>query len=255
LSPRLGGAYHPEMESKPPEDNSLATTIWSLILWLGLFLITQACTIAIGIILLKNIAGFDAVAAGNIAILCGAIVSYIFLFVVARRDANSFPAVQKEGGLGATAKGLLIFTAVLLPFAVLSLRKLLFGLDLQPGPSPIALAQQFQGFDVFVFWSLFILSQSVFVIIAPIVEERFFRQWLWRRLEDRGLWLTVGLSGAAFLLIHLRGPLGMLSLLPLTLLVSFARAKTGSPKLGMWLHGINNFIAFAGAGMVLRFFQ
>jgi membrane protease YdiL (CAAX protease family) len=117
------------------------------------------------------------------------------------------------------------------------------------------LAQQFQGFDVFVFWSLFILSQSVFVIIAPIVEESFFRQWLWRRLEDRGLWLTVGLSGAAFLLIHLRGPLGMLSLLPLTLLVSFARAKTGSPKLGMWLHGINNFIAFAGAGMVLRFFQ
>jgi len=67
--------------------------------------------------------------------------------------------------------------------------------------------------------------------------------------------LTIGLSGAAFLLMHLRGPLGMLSLLPFTLLVSFARAKTGSPRLSMWLHGINNLITFAGAEMVLRLFQ
>ena len=243
------------METTPPEDKSLATTIWSLILWLGLFLVAQVFAIGLSGEFLKSILGLDAVAAGNIAILCGAIASYAVLFVVARRDANSFPAVQKEDGLGAAAKGFLILTAILLPFAVLGLRKLLFGLDLQPGPSPIALAQQFQGFDVFVFWSLYALSQSVFVIIAPIVEESFFRQWLWRRLEDRGLWLTIGLSGAAFLLIHLRSPLGMLSLLPLTLLVSFTRAKTGSPRLGMWLHGINNFIAFAGAGMVLRLFQ
>jgi membrane protease YdiL (CAAX protease family) len=93
------------------------------------------------------------------------------------------------------------------------------------------------------------------VIIAPIVEESFFRQWLWRRLEERGLWLTLGVTGATFLLIHLRGPVGMLSLLPLTLLVSFARAKTGSPRFGMWLHGINNFIAVAGAEMLLQLLQ
>jgi len=233
----------------------LATTIWSLLLWLGLFLVTQVFAIGLSGEFLKTILGLDAVAAGTNAILCGAIASYAVLFVVARRDAILFPAVPRKGGLGVAAKGLLITTAILLPFAVLGLRKLLFGIDLQPGPSPIALAKQFQGFDVFVFWSLFILWQGVFIIIAPIVEESFFRQWLWRRLEERGLWLTIGLSGAAFLLIHLRGALGMLSLLPLTLLVSFARAKTGSPKLGMWLHGINNFIAFAGAGMVLRLFQ
>ena len=243
------------METTTSEDKSLATTIWSLVLWLGLFLITQACAVAISLVLLKNIAGVDAVAAGNIAILCGAVASYVLLFVVARRDAIFFPAVRKEGDLGVVAKSLLILSAILLPFGVLGLRKLFFGIDLQPGPSPITLAQQFQGFDVFIFWSFFILSQSVFVIIAPIVEENFFRQWLWRRLEERGLWLTISLSGAAFLLIHLRGPLGMLSLVPLTLLVSFARAKTGSPRLGMWLHGINNFIAFAGAGMVLRLIQ
>ena len=233
----------------------MATTIWSLLLWLGLFLVTQVFAIGLSGEFLKTILGLDAVAAGTNAILCGAIASYAVLFVVARRDAILFPAVPRKGGLGVAAKGLLITTAILLPFAVLGLRKLLFGIDLQPGPSPIALAKQFQGFDVFVFWSLFILWQGVFIIIAPIVEESFFRQWLWRRLEERGLWLTIGLSGAAFLLIHLRGALGMLSLLPLTLLVSFARAKTGSPKLGMWLHGINNFIAFAGAGMVLRLFQ
>jgi len=243
------------METTPPEDKSLATTIWSLLLWLGLFLVTQVFAIGLSGEFLKTILGLDAVAAGTNAILCGAIASYAVLFVVARRDAILFPAVPREGGLGVAAKGLLIATAILLPFAVLGLRKLLFGIDLQPGPSPIALAKQFQGFDVFVFWSLFILWQGVFIIIAPIVEESFFRQWLWRRLEERGLWLTIGLSGAAFLLIHLRGALGMLSLLPLTLLVSFARAKTGSPSLGMWLHGINNFIAFAGAGMVLRLFQ
>ena len=243
------------METTPPEDKSLATTIWSLLLWLGLFLVTQVFAIGLSGEFLKTILGLDAVAAGTNAILCGAIASYAVLFVVARRDAILFPAVPRKGGLGVAAKGLLITTAILLPFAVLGLRKLLFGIDLQPGPSPIALAKQFQGFDVFVFWSLFILWQGVFIIIAPIVEESFFRQWLWRRLEERGLWLTIGPSGAAFLLIHLRGALGMLSLLPLTLLVSFARAKTGSPKLGMWLHGINNFIAFAGAGMVLRLFQ
>ena len=243
------------METTPPEDKSLATTIWSLLLWLGLFLVTQVFAIGLSGEFLKTILGLDAVAAGTNAILCGAIASYAVLFVVARRDAILFPAVPRKGGLGVAAKGLLITTAILLPFAVLGLRKLLFGIDLQPGPSPIALAKQFQGFDVFVFWSLFILWQGVFIIIAPIVEESFFRQWLWRRLEERGLWLTIGLSGAAFLLIHLRGALGMLSLLPLTLLVSFARAKTGSPRLGMWLHGINNFIAFAGAGMVLRLFQ
>jgi membrane protease YdiL (CAAX protease family) len=243
------------METKPAEDTSLATTIWSLILWLGLFLVAQVFAIGLSREFLKTILSLDAAAAGTNAILCGAIASYAVLFVVARRDAILFPAVRREGGLGVAAKGLLIATAILLPFAVLGLQKLLFGIDLQPGPSPIALAKQFQGFDVFVFWSLFILWQGVFIIIAPIVEESFFRQWLWRRLEERGLWLTIGLSGAAFLLIHLRGALGMLSLLPLTLLVSFARAKTGRPKLGMWLHGINNFIAFAGAGMVLRLFQ
>ena len=243
------------METKPLEDKSLATTIWSLVLWLGLFLLAQVFAIGLSREFLKSILGLDAVSAGNIAILCGAIASYAVLFLVARRDANSFPAVQKEGSLGAAAKGFLILTAIFLPFAVLGFRKLIFGLDLQPGPSPIALAQRFQGFDVLVFWSFFILSQSVFIIIAPIVEESFFRQWLWRRLEDHGLWLTISLSGAAFLLVHLRGPLGILSLLPLTLLVSFARAKTGSPWLGMWLHGINNFIALTGAGMILRLFQ
>jgi len=233
----------------------LATTIWSLILWLGLFLVIQVFAIGLSGEFLKAILGLEAAAAGNIAILCGAIASYALLFVVARRDASLFPSVRKEENLGVAAKSFFILTAILLPFVVLGLRKLFFGIDLQPGPSPIALAQQFQGFDVLIFWGFYILSQSVFIIIAPIVEESFFRQWLWRRLEERGLWLTLGITGAAFLLIHLRGPLGMLSLLPLTLLVSIARAKTGSPQFGMWLHGINNFIAFAGAEIVLRLFQ
>jgi len=149
------------METTPSEDKSLATTIWSLVLWLGLFLITQACTVAVSLVLLKNIAGLDAIAAGNIAMLCGAIASYALLFVVAKRDARLFPAARKEGGLGVAAKGFLIFTAFLLPFAVLGLRKLLFGLDLQPGPSPIVLAQQFQGLDVFVFWG-FLFSRKVY---------------------------------------------------------------------------------------------
>jgi membrane protease YdiL (CAAX protease family) len=243
------------METTPSEDKSLATTIWSLVLWLGLFLITQACTVAVSLVLLKNVVGLDAIAAGNIAMLCGAIASYALLFVVAKRDARLFPAAQKEGGLGVAAKGLLIFAAILLPFAVLGLRKLLFGLDLRLGPSPITLAQQFRGYLFVIFWMSYLIAFIVPVIIAPIVEESFFRHWLWRRLEERGLWLTIGLTSAAFLLIHLRGPFGMLSLLPLTLLLSFARAKTGSPRFGMWLHGINNFIAFAGAEMLLRLFQ
>jgi membrane protease YdiL (CAAX protease family) len=247
------------METTPSEDKSLATAIWSLVLWLGLFLVIQVFAIGLSGEFLKTILGLDAVAAGNIAILCGAIASYALLFVVARRDARLFPAAKKDDGLGIAAKALLIFAAVLLPFGVIGLRKLLFGIDLHLGPSPIVLAQQFQGYLLVVFWVSFLLSfllaLIVPVIIAPIVEESFFRQWLWRRLEERGLWLTLSITGAAFLLIHLRGPLGMLSLLPLTLLVSFARAKTGSPRFGMWLHGINNFIAVAGAEMLLRLLQ
>ena len=247
------------METTPPEDKSLATTIWSLLLWLGLFLVTHVFASGLSREFLKTILGLDAVAAGNIAILCGAIASYALLFVVARRDARLFPAAKKDNGLGIAAKALLIFGAVLLPFGVIGLRKLLFGIDPQLGPSPIALAQQFQGYLLVVFWVSFLLSfllaLIVPVIIAPIVEESFFRQWLWRRLEERGLWLTLGITGAAFLLIHLRGPVGMLSLMPLTLLVSFARAKTGSPRFGMWLHGINNFIAVAGAEMLLQLLQ
>jgi membrane protease YdiL (CAAX protease family) len=243
------------MEVERSEDISLATTIWSLILWLGVFLITQAMVVGLSSEFLKTVLGLHAVAAGNIAILCGAVASYAVLFMVVRRDTAVFPVSKRHDALSRAAKAMLIFAALLLPFGVLGLRKLFLGEDLQPGPSPIVLAQQFHGFGVVIFWSFYFLSQSVFVIIAPIVEESFFRQWLWRRLEHHGLWLSVGLSGAAFLLIHLRGPLGMLSLLPLTLLVCFARARTGSPRFGMWLHGINNFIAFAGAGMVLRLFQ
>lgn len=243
------------METNAAGDTSLATTIWSLILWLGLLLLAQVVAAGLCGEFLKTILGLDAGAASNVATLCGAIASYAVLFVVARRDARQFPAAKKDARLGIAANGLLIFAAVLLPFGVIGLRKLLFGIDLQLGPSPIALAQQFQGYVLVVFWVSFLLALIVPVIIAPIVEESFFRQWLWRRLEERGLWLTLGITGGAFLLIHLRGPIGMLSLLPLTLLVSFARAKTGSPRLGMWLHGINNFIAFAGAETVLRLFQ
>jgi membrane protease YdiL (CAAX protease family) len=243
------------METAPSEDKSLATTIWSLILWLGLFLVVQVFAIGLSGEFLKSIFGLDAVAAGNIALLCGAIASYAVLFLVVRRDARLFPASETADGLGGGGRSLLIAAAILLPFCVLGLRKFLFGIDLQVGPSPIALAQQFQGHVFVIFWASYLLALIVPVIIAPIVEESFFRQWLWRRLEERGLWLTLGITGAAFLLIHLRGPLGMLSLLPLTLLVSFARAKTGGARFSMWLHGINNFIAFAGAEMLLRLFQ
>lgn len=237
----------------------MATTIWSLVLWLGLFLVIQVFAIGLSGEFLKTILGFDAVAAGNIAMLCGAIASYAILFIVVRRDVAIFPIQQGDDSLGIATKALLVLAAILVPFGVLGLQKLLFEIDLQLGPSPIDLAQQFQGSLFVVFWVSYLLALLlaliVPVIIAPIVEESFFRQWLWRRLETHGPWLTLGITGATFLLIHLRGPLGMLSLLPLTLLVSFARAKTGSPRFGMWLHGINNFIAFAGAGMVLRLFQ
>ena len=247
------------METTPSEDKSLATAIWSLVLWLGLFLVIQVFAIGLSGEFLKTILGLDAVAAGNIAILCGATASYALLFVVARRDARLFPAAKKDDGLGIATQASLIFIAVLLPFGVLGLQKLLFGIDPQLGPSPIAMAQQFQGYNLVVFWVSFLLSfllaLIVPVIIAPIVEESFFRQWLWRRLETHGQWLTLNVTAATFLLIHFRGPLGMLSLVPLTLLVSFARAKTGSPRFGMWLHGINNFIAVAGAEMILRLLQ
>jgi hypothetical protein len=146
------------METTPPEDKSLATTIWSLLLWLGLFLVTHVFASGLSGEFLKTILGLDASAADNIAMQCGAIASYTFLFMVARRDARLFPAAKKDDGLGIATQALLIFIAVLLPFGVLGLQKLLFGIDPQLGPSPIAMAQQFQGYHLVVFWVSFLLS-------------------------------------------------------------------------------------------------
>jgi membrane protease YdiL (CAAX protease family) len=242
------------METERTEDTSLATTIWSLLLWVGVFLITQFMVFGLSGAFFRTVLALDVVAAGNIALLCGALASYAVLFLIVRRDVAPFPIVGRPNDLGGTTKGLLCLTAALLPFTILGLNFLL-GMPVQAPPSPIVVAQQFQGYLFFIYWFFFLLTLAVWAIIAPIVEERFFRQWLWRRLEARGMWLTLAVTGAAFILIHLRDVAGMLSLLPLTMLVSFARAKTGTPRFGMWLHGINNFVALTGAPMVLRSFQ
>ena len=86
--------------------------------------------------------------------------------------------------------------------------------------------------------SLFVLG--VMVGLAPVSEELVFRHWLWRRLEARSAAVRGLLTGGLWILAHLRGPGGMLALLPLALLLGWARQRSGSPGLCVAMHAAWN---------------
>ncbi|NOG73960.1 CPBP family intramembrane glutamic endopeptidase [Roseicella sp. DB1501] len=96
-----------------------------------------------------------------------------------------------------------------------------------------------------------ILSLAVVVVLAPVGEELFFRHWLWRRLGSRSAALRGVATGGLWIASHLRGPLGMLALLPMALLLGWARERSGSPRLGIAMHAAWNCGAVMSASLKL----
>ena len=90
---------------------------------------------------------------------------------------------------------------------------------------------------------------GVVVIGAPVVEELFFRGWLWVGLRQRwGAWRTGAATGLLFLLVHGLGGewRTLLVLAPIVFLLSLARELGGSVRASLAIHVANNGLAVAG---------
>jgi len=96
-------------------------------------------------------------------------------------------------------------------------------------------------------FGLALLKVTEICLVAPVVEELFFRGWLWTAL--RRIWgpVPTALStGGLFLLIHAPG--GMIRLfilLPITILLSVARHRADSVRASLTVHAVNNAIVAA----------
>ncbi|PNK61934.1 CPBP family intramembrane metalloprotease [Psychrobacter sp. FDAARGOS_221] len=86
----------------------------------------------------------------------------------------------------------------------------------------------------------------VMVVVAPIYEEVVFRGVLWSAIVEqyqgkKGVWVASVVTSAIFALIHLQYELYEMSVIfLLALLLSYARAKSGSLLLPIVIHIINN---------------
>ncbi len=87
------------------------------------------------------------------------------------------------------------------------------------------------------------------VVIAPIYEEVMFRGILWSAVREqcagaKGVWIASIATSVLFSLIHLQYAIYEMSVIfILALLLSYARAKSGSLYLPILLHIINNGLA------------
>ena len=92
--------------------------------------------------------------------------------------------------------------------------------------------------------SAFAVAAVLAVVIAPIVEETFFRGMLYNAL--RGVMGVCGasiLSGTVFAIIHPTLPAGFLPILVLGIALAVLRERTGSLVPCMICHAVNNAVA------------
>ena len=92
---------------------------------------------------------------------------------------------------------------------------------------------------------LLMLLVSV-AIVAPIVEELFFRGMLYPLLR-RGLpaWLAIVVNAAIFAVLHFI-PILLPMLFAMGLLLTFVRARTNSILPGILIHALNNAVVIFG---------
>ncbi|WP_028111550.1 CPBP family intramembrane glutamic endopeptidase [Ferrimonas kyonanensis] len=86
------------------------------------------------------------------------------------------------------------------------------------------------------------------VILAPLAEELFYRQFLWQALQQQWQrpWLSISLTSATWALVHSQYTIvGMFHLFLFGLILGWSRHKTGSLWVPIGLHSLNNGLAFA----------
>jgi hypothetical protein len=90
----------------------------------------------------------------------------------------------------------------------------------------------------------YILAFILAAVVAPLVEETFFRGMLYTSMRSRmGVWPAAVLSGAIFAAVHPTLPAGFLPITALGVALALLREKTGSMLPSMICHGINNAVA------------
>ena len=97
----------------------------------------------------------------------------------------------------------------------------------------------------------FAVAVVLAVVVAPIVEETFFRGMLYNALRGMmGVWGASILSGAIFAIVHPTMPVGFLPILALGMVLAMLRESTGSLVPSMICHGINNAVALTLARLI-----
>lgn len=242
------------MEAEQTEKQLVKSIDWAPMLWVILAFASMWATNSFSLSLLVHFAVLEEALAEPLAHLFASLVAYLILSFPVWRDGAESSVSGGDHQLGTMAKKFLIFLAVLIPLSANLLLFLLPSSTDRFGKSILAESQQFQDDILLTYWSLTLLFLLVYVVAAPIIEERFFRQWCWRRMEPRGLSSTIVSTSMFFILIHPVDLVGKIALVPLTALLVFARIKTGGPHFGIWLHGINNLCAIiAGQGLIVWF--
>ncbi|MEZ4592013.1 MAG: type II CAAX endopeptidase family protein [Chloroflexota bacterium] len=89
-----------------------------------------------------------------------------------------------------------------------------------------------------------LVSTLAAVLVVPLWEEFFFRGFIHNALRNRlGLWAAILLSSLLFGLFHII-PLQALGAFLLAIPLAWAYEKSGSLWLVIYLHALNNLIAF-----------
>jgi membrane protease YdiL (CAAX protease family) len=94
-----------------------------------------------------------------------------------------------------------------------------------------------------------VLLVVIAVIVAPVVEETYFRGWIFTSLRQSwGRWPAVIISALLFGLAHYESThLYALAVFPLGLILAALRERTGSAGTSMLFHAANNLIAVLSA--------
>lgn len=128
---------------------------------------------------------------------------------------------------------------LLVSFAIAAILTYL-GLDL-PGYQEQESYLPLFGYDLFGLSIAFVVVS----ILAPLLEEWFFRGFIYRTFRKTWpLWLASGLTALLFALVHFQFQT-FIPLFFLGLILNFAYQRTGSLWTSVAFHSMNNTIAFA----------
>lgn len=162
-------------------------------------------------------------------------LSTLMLVLLSSHPRRLFKSVEWRG----TKPTLIFLVPVLVQIVVLFFEIVVFPNSDQTKTSLLASLSQ----------STWIVLLFVYVVLAPITEELFFRSWMWDDLKAKGVdWGIVPATTLLWLFAHLGRPLReMVFLFVLGFVYAMARWVSNGIVLGAVLHAANNFLVVASA--------